>query len=703
MNTTSTPQPSPAASGQGQLENPSRLNPGEAGANLRAVLPACTETGPPSRLPGPLRTFSNPVPRETMNGKPVLFRIVKTVLTINNGAFREKKLCDGIVINLGEACAFSCTYCYVGCAVRYQAGPVIADYNRETDQYLNHCDVVIRRKNAIGVLRSQLLKPDGTRRYDDPADNRVVFLSSTVDPAANMELLRETAEACILILKHTNWQIRLLSKCSLLKLLVESGLIPPEYHHRLIFGFSIGTLDDRVAAAIEVGTSPPSKRIEALHWLQDHGIRTFGMICPSLPQEDYDKFSREICAAIRVEKCEHVWAEVLNIRGASMTQTIQALRDAGLEAEALRLEAVSGPDAREAWEQYARNTFMAHAQNIPANNLRFLQYIDRYSADWWKGQRPNGAVLIGKVAQELGYISNPKPAVVPLAGPDQQYLEEREKIITSGIKASIAAAKALHEIFTYQGGRLWKTEFRSFDRYCQARWGYAKSHSHRLLTTGGFIVDLGSSQLSPNGDKLPVNEGQIRPLLAAVPKEHQVECWLGIVADQDPAEITGAMVGAKVKKYARDHGIAAKPEKKVKPGQSDHRGKARRILEDLRAAVENLPCPACFEQPLRDIEILIDQQPPDPDDSVAVTSAKSGDHLTQDATAATVPDLGRAPLTGMPGRGRKAGAGHGGREIAAPPSQTGLISPDSVAEAMEAVGDPDKPRVDASVIDYPNR
>lgn len=46
----------------------------------------------------------------------------------------------------------------------------------------------------------------------------------------------------------------------------------PERHHQHIsFGFSTGTVDDRVAQAIETGTPLVSKRLESLHWLQDRG------------------------------------------------------------------------------------------------------------------------------------------------------------------------------------------------------------------------------------------------------------------------------------------------------------------------------------------------------------------------------------------------------------------------------------------------
>lgn len=340
--------------------------------------------------------------RQTMNGKPVLFRAANTVLNDDNEAFKEKLLCDGLVVNPGDACAYSCAFCYVESMQRYLAPPILAAYRQEHGAPLRFVDAVIRRGKAVDLLRAQLLDRHGRRRYSDDHDHRVVFSSTTVDVAANMELLRETAEICNLILEYTGWQIRLLSKSHLLSKLVADDMIPKCHHKRLIFGFSTGTIDERVAKAIEKGTALACKRIESLRWLQDNGFRTFGMICPSLPQEDYDRFSGDVCAAIRVEKCEHVWAEPLNVRGESLARTLSALQTAGLDAEAGRLAAVSGAGHGKAWETYSRKTFLAHARNIPAEKLRFLQYIDAESAGWWAERRKNGAILLGTTARNLG-------------------------------------------------------------------------------------------------------------------------------------------------------------------------------------------------------------------------------------------------------------------------------------------------------------
>jgi hypothetical protein len=225
----------------------------------------------------PIKQIEPPIVTKTMNGKPVIMRPnARTVLNRKSQKFEEKLLCDGITLNPGDACVFSC-------------------------------------------------------------------------------------------------------------------------------GFSTGTLDDDVAKAIEAGTARVSKRIESLHWLQDEGYRTFAMICPSLPpvDGDYQRFSREICEAIRVDRCEHGWAEVINLRGRSLVRTLGTLHIAGFEDEALALSAVMGAGNKRAWEHYSRATFLAHTKNVPAGKLRFLQYVDESTVDWWARRRKGGAVLLGKTAEKM--------------------------------------------------------------------------------------------------------------------------------------------------------------------------------------------------------------------------------------------------------------------------------------------------------------
>ena len=150
-----------------------------------------------------------------------------------------------------------------------------------------------------------------------------------------------------------------------------------------------------------------------MRWLQDHGFRTYGMLCPILPQAagEHRAYAELAISKIRPDRCEHVWAEVLNERSGSTQKTVAALELAGLNAAAVALAAVSGKANGAAWEQYARDTFLALAAAMPRNaagpKLRFLQYESRATERWWRKQIPDGAVLLSKVQTQPEATGNP--------------------------------------------------------------------------------------------------------------------------------------------------------------------------------------------------------------------------------------------------------------------------------------------------------
>ena len=317
---------------------------------------------------------------QTMNGKPVFAVPAKSVLNMKSG-FRHKLLCDGPTFTAGSACVYSCQFCYVEDLMR--KSPHMQGIDRP------HEEVVVRREGANDALRKQLAHSNGKPRYPDPADNRVLYMSPLVDVAGNITLRDETIEACKLILELTHWHIRILSKSNLLPTIAEALA---EHRHRMIYGVSTGTLDDDLAKSFEIGTALVSRRLASLHWLQDHGYRTFGMICPSLPQTDYAAYALYMREAIGADRCEHVWAEVMNVRGESMTRTVNALRAAGYGVDADRLFDVS--TNQDAWEAYARATFEAHTPLYRPGQLRFLQYVTKATREWWAARGGAGAVLL---------------------------------------------------------------------------------------------------------------------------------------------------------------------------------------------------------------------------------------------------------------------------------------------------------------------
>lgn len=149
----------------------------------------------------------NAIPSMHFAGKPVITVPAKTVINFASG-FAKKKLCDGPTFTAGSACVYSCTFCYV------------EDLMRKNPHRLpnpeNHRNMVVRRQRPADVARRQLTFSDGSPRFTDDSDRRVIYASPLVDVAANVELARETIEVCRVILTLTPWHIRLLSKSSLL-------------------------------------------------------------------------------------------------------------------------------------------------------------------------------------------------------------------------------------------------------------------------------------------------------------------------------------------------------------------------------------------------------------------------------------------------------------------------------------------------------
>jgi len=508
-----------------------------------------------------------------MGGKPVIYRDAKKVL-FDSPKFGEKRLCDGLTLNLGDTCSFSCTYCYAARAMLKIDKKLVEGYNAEHGSALAIDELVIRRRNAVDVLRGQLLDKKGEPIFNDPSDTRVVYSSTLVDAAGNMDLVKESAKAFNMILEHSAFQIRVLSKGSLLERLVE--LIRPEHRARMIFGYSTGTLDPKLSKLVERGTAPVLKRIESLHRLQDSGMRTFGMICPSLPQRDYSSFSREICEAIRVDRCETVWAEIINPRGTAMKSTVEALRDGGEQDAADRLERIIGAGNRENCEEYARATFLAHAENIPPEKLRFLQYQDKKSVEWWASQRERGAVLLGSqgTPSEVTPVSG-ETGITPV---DRAYRDSREKVVTLGVNAGIHAAVALAEIHNYRKGLLWKSEFSTFEEYCKERWELRSSHSYRMIEYGNFIEQL---RAVPVGEKyLPKREAHVRPVMR-LPKNSRVEFWKTWTETSPMPTLTARSVTVAVKKFGDKLGLFVKAPKK------DNWEKTKTNFLRLRSALES--------------------------------------------------------------------------------------------------------------------
>jgi DNA repair photolyase len=222
-----------------------------------------------------------------------------------------------------------------------------------------------------------------------PDDVRTVFFCTTCDPCGNMTQKEISREAIKLIMENSNLNVRVLSKSVLVKKLAEEL---PEYKHRIKYSLSTGTVLDEIAKTVEKYTSPIKPRVEALHWLQDNGYQTYGMICPVLPYEV--KYAKELLDQVRPEKCGRIWVEAINVRGKSLVNTYNELVDAGLEDHAEALQAAMSNRAN--WREYSKELFLAFQRELKERNfldkLCFLQYVSVHDREFFQSQP--GAVCL---------------------------------------------------------------------------------------------------------------------------------------------------------------------------------------------------------------------------------------------------------------------------------------------------------------------
>ena len=104
---------------------------------------------------------------------------------------------------------------------------------------------------------------------------------------------------------------------------------------------------------------------------------------------------------------------------------------------------------------------------------------------------------------------------------DRLYLERKVE------RAFYEAGRALREL---RDKRLYRSTHKTFENYCQERFGFGRSRSHRLIDAANIVESLtDNSILLSNGQQiLPTNERQVRPLTKLEPLT-QRQAWFSAV------------------------------------------------------------------------------------------------------------------------------------------------------------------------------
>lgn len=116
---------------------------------------------------------------------------------------------------------------------------------------------------------------------------------------------------------------------------------------------------------------------------------------------------------------------------------------------------------------------------------------------------------------------------------EQDELARCESTIHAGLTTFYEVGAALLAI---RDGRLYRATHRTFEDYCQERWGISRRHANRLI--GARTVQ---DNLGPIGPKLPATESQARPLTALRPADQPV-VWQRAVETAEGGQVTAAHV-----------------------------------------------------------------------------------------------------------------------------------------------------------------
>ena len=250
--------------------------------------------------------------------------------------FKKKGLATHAV-NVGLTCGHACKYCSTPAMVRAHRAFVDIGKSAFTE------GLVVLDKDTPKRIEKDL----GKLTAED-----VVQLCTTTDAwspeAQKHDLGRKCLEA---LLERSSCTVRILTKNAAVSM--DYDLIK-RHRDRVLLGLSLTAppSSSKVVSIIEPNASPIRDRIKAMRKAAKMGLRTYGMVCPCLPDIlDSRKNLMEMASILRDCKVEHVWVEPVNARGAGLKKTQKALEENGYGKIAEKIKAIR---KGENWSAYTR-------------------------------------------------------------------------------------------------------------------------------------------------------------------------------------------------------------------------------------------------------------------------------------------------------------------------------------------------------------
>lgn len=151
-----------------------------------------------------------------------------------------------------------------------------------------------------------------------------------------------------------------------------------------------------------------------------------------------------------------------------------------------------------------------------------------------------------------------------------------EQVISKGIQSFVEVGNALLQIRDH---KLYRLRHKTFESYCQEKWGIGRRQANNLISAVEVVGDLGSAIPKSSPVTPPTSVRQVSPL-ARLPKEERREAWQEIVETAPNSKPTGKHAEKVVDRRLADK---RPPAPKTEP----RRPVVTTIIEDIVEGLEN--------------------------------------------------------------------------------------------------------------------
>lgn len=118
-------------------------------------------------------------------------------------------------------------------------------------------------------------------------------------------------------------------------------------------------------------------------------------------------------------------------------------------------------------------------------------------------------------------------------------LQYHEQVIEKGLETFYEVGQSLMFI---RENRLYRKDFKTFEEYCQEKWGRSRSWANKVISASEVAGFIG------NGEHVPQNQRQVQPLTKLDTPEQQAEAWENAVANSESGKPTAKEVAVEVEK-----------------------------------------------------------------------------------------------------------------------------------------------------------